>query len=1105
MRSSRMLHRAALVCFCLSFHLAFLFAQKMQNVSLARSEKTITISNGLLGVIIPSESAYKPGQPCPAPIQSFIYSDGSISDNTFNELSAWGKITDMKLKLVRNSTKLVTIRIEYSFIKNEFKYGKQSYPGGGAGNGFYHCTISVKRGEKTILIEEESDNDVEYYIKISDGLNPDMARYRGWSSRSVALGYEPSGKIYRPESERGYPLDATVNLNYSSTFLHPQLILWEPAGGEQDSGRYWQVFNSKQNDNANLFGFLQGKPSRLLGGKFSGVQLMVHSQKESREKKQMAELRFTIQRRGPDNSWHPRKRFQWAAFISKKSDLLAPEEQQPIANELNKISALGSVIEAYNTKPVKLVPAFYEGAVYMPKESVQALCQRIKTDEPFYRQVSLLDYRAKVIFDAWRYPDSARVLIKVLIDFSDKLQQSYQTGEGTYSFSYRYWMGTLRFKEYALYTSCIFADKTIKISQGEKRMLEQLVGMLARVVWDDDNVPLFPEAGVNLGPANMPFQYRNNGRIFFALLLAKDPEFLNRAKEAFKSVNDDINASVYANGSSFGSPHYTQATMDPILFSMLQLKQAGVGDLFKTNQKVRRFAQFYTTLITPPSVRFKRNRKLISFGDGSEESAVTFALLATGFDKIDPGLSGMLSSIFNNGPQRANISGLISLATDLTNKSSEDFKATTSNYSGYHSHFRTALNTKNETAIWVLNGDSLYDHRNDDAGEVAIYALEAPLSLSGSSFYSPSVTDARIKSVVVPAKEFPQWDQPNQPINERSLSNRTWPQSNVTAFASMGFSSSTTVTLKSRDQGIWERQVSIVHFNDDLPVVLFYDSLNGNTESIWSMTMMSDGAIETPVGSIAPPKRLFDNRSSKELPQATPSIFVKAGINKFSFVGQHWPLHFSGGIDWKLYTVSDKSVHFSLAQWATTWQNDIETSEFLQTNKRRYSEEQQILRLKSTMPFFNLILPYPKNIEPYKNEKIKYLGNNLVEIEQPTRRLFVTPTHYIAKAPQQLVMGLFRDLADCTFEGFRIHGGCMELEYAADTLKIRLHGNSGDRWIYLPFEVEPVMMVGMENSAKKSAAKSVLKINYSSASIDLNNGEKGYKEYLFKRVQPKLD
>lgn len=1068
-----------------------------QKLTFRIKTNTIEISNGRLGIIIPSEHAFKPDQPCPAPVQSFIYSDGTHSDNSFNELLSPTPATTMKVEWVAKTKELITVRIIYHFQKKEFSYGKLKLKNAEAGRGFYTCEISVKKDEKSIIIEEDADYDIHYSVKISNGLLPNQARYRGWSSASLKQGYESAGKVYRSELERGYPMDATVDIDYSKSLSFPSLVLWEPAGGENNSGRYWQVYNSKANNQANLFGFFQGKPERLVGARGIGVQLQTAMEEKGSLDKNIASIKINIDRIYADLSWFPRKRFQWAVFISTKADLLSPEKHQPIGTELNRVSGLGNVIEDYATKPVKIIPTFYKGAIYMSEKNFKSLCIKVKTDNIIYNRLCAIDPRLKPVFDAWRYADSARALIQNLLRIKDWLQDQYIFGEGTYSFKYRYWMGTNLFKDYALQIAGLFADQSITITTVDKKKLESFIAMMARIVWDNNNVPLFDSAGVNFGPANMPFQYRNNGRIFFALLLANDPEFSGRAKFAAEKINEDVEAAIYNNGSSIGSPHYIQATIDPILFSLLQLKNAGLVNLFHSNKKLRQFAAFYKMLLTPPSVRFQLNRKLISFGDGSEESTATFALLASGFADTDKKLSDELLSLFFHGPPRSTLFGPVSLAFDLSIVPKKMFSSTTSNYNGYLSHFRYGVTTDNETAIWILNGDSLFDHRNDDAGEVAIYALKAPLSLKTSSVY-PSATDARMKSVVVPELSFPEWNQSEQPISERSLSNRTWSSSENIAFCNLGLSSSTTVKMKNKEGSIWFRKINSIVVNEELPIIVFYDSVAGTGSNIWSLPMMSEGSVITPSGPITPIKKIYSKGGKKQLPEATAKRRIAAGLNRFVFYGQNWPLHPKSGINWELYTYSPKPMDFTLSDWGTTWQNTQEINEFIVSNKKQYSEEQQIIRLRSDQPFFNILLPYNKDHNSYI-DKVSSSTTGLLRVKQEDNRdIVISPDYYYIADKEKFSGALFSETSDLIYGEISVSGGNTELEYNEDTVKLRVHGNTGIRKIHLPFLLKPFEKT-KEIQVESVSGSSLLKVRYQSKDKNLPNGERGYKEYIFLR------
>ncbi|MGN6492514.1 MAG: hypothetical protein ACTHLE_11005 [Agriterribacter sp.] len=1070
---------------------------QLTSIKITKNSKTIEIWNGVAGIVLPSETALKQGKNWMAPIQSFIYIDGTKSDCTLNFLTAPTPPISAKIDWITKRPSEITLKIEYKFKKEKFVYGKNEYAGGDAGDGRYIFLVTIKLNEKTILIEEDTDYDVSYTVKISNGLKPNKARYRGWSSSSVKYGYEPSGAQYRPENERGYPLDATVDLDYSKTFEYPRLVLWEPAGGEQNSGRYWQVFNSGAGKESNLFGFFQGKPKRLIGGIFSGVQLLISPENNLINEKKKAELKVSAYRRGPDNSWHPRKRFQWGAFISTKIDLKSENEQQPIANELNRISGLADLIGSYSEKPIKIVPAFYKGAIYMHESSVKSLCKRIKKDAELYKMLCEVDVAYKQIWDAWRFPDSAASIKQSLILNFESTKQNYLNGDGSYSDRNRYWKGSNAFKNYALVISALFADEEINISTSERKKLEQFVAMMGRIVWDDNNVPLFENAGVNLGPANMRFMYQNNGRVFFSLLFSKDPEFSERAKKSVQTIDKDINEAIFENGASFATPHYTQAVIEPILFSMLQIKQAGLKNLFKTNSRIEAFAKFYTSFLTPPSVRFMNYRKLISFGDGSEEGAATFGLLAAGLKDINPQLSRCLLSLTLTTPMRGTIFGPLALTLDFEEHSTICNAISNCNYKGYLTHFRAGLNTLNETALWILNGDSLYDHRNDDAGEIAIYALKAPLSLSSSSFYYPSASDSRIKSVVVPESNFPEWNKSKQPISERSLTNRIWSSSNIINFANLGQSASATIRMAMKSGKAWYKKINFITIFEELPIIVLYDSITGNEKNIWSMTMMSESKIETPMGLISPEKSIYDNIKLKQLPKSTEEFQLIRGLNEFTFTGQKWKAHASGGINWKLYTILESSSSFTLSSWTTAWQNLTEKNEFYKTNDYTYSEEQQIIRLKSHTPFFNIIFPYAKGTNPYSEPPV-IISDNSLQIKQKDFDIVINPAFYCAKNNDKFYAAVLSETAQFNKWNVSISGGYTEVEYDADSLTVRMHGNHGNRIINIPFKLKKEV-IPPSVFINETRNGTILTLKYVSSSIDLPNGEKGLTEFSFVR------
>ncbi len=1049
----------------------------------------LEIRNGLCGVVIPWKKAILTKQYDLAPIQSFIYKDDKHSDTSINYLQAGTKPYSFSASILNESLSEITVQLKYLFNKPKFSFEGLSYKGGEAGPGYYSAIITIRSGRKSITIEEDSNYDIGYLVDINNGLWADKGRYRGYSSDSPKNGYEPDGKIYRAEHDRRYGLDATVDLDFSVEKYMSWLPTWEPAGGEVNTGRYWQFFNSSGSIASNILGYFQGKPSKLLEGKFVGPGIKISKDKNENR----IELAQAINRRGPDNSWYPHKRFQWNVFISTKQDVLSAEKTQPIGIELNMLSGLASKINGFTKYSNHIVSSFYDGAIYLDKAAMQSLISKVKTDQKYFNYlVSIDDGLGYPMLESWRDTAKAQKNIRELIDFKEYLIKEYINGDGSFSLELRYWKGVRTFKGKALLISGLFADKTIKMNKREKAELESLVGLMARILWDNDNVPVIDSAGVNMGSANMVHQYVQGGRIFFALIMAYDPEFKTRVKSIVADTKKEIKSILYANGASFGTPHYIQPAIDPVLFLMLQIKQAGLENLF-SESLIKKFSYFYAGLFTPASVRFGNNRKIISFGDGSEESTPTIGLLAEGFKSIDRALSKKLYTLYFNGPPRSSFAGPLMLAVNLLPPDSMPFNWTSCSYDGYYSNIRFAANTPIESSLWTINGNKYFDHCNDDAGETAIYALGAPLSLSRSSFYYPRADAAHIRNMVIPSALFKEWSSADQPINGKAY---TWNKTKLNEYAALKSFTSYSIT-SVLDSLKWFRQVISIITPDSIPIIIFKDSLSNNTESISSLPMMSMGSIKSMVGDLNPICKKYFNGQSSELPTGTGNVGLPAGWNTFKCTGQQWPLHISKGIDWDIYTFNKNPIEISTACWATNWQNSTEQSEFQVSNGRPYEESQQYLRIKSKGALYTIIIPRLKNAKPLS---IRYEQlSNILMVSNGKYTMKITSEGFDLKDPGTSLTryGVFESGKQYIDGNTMVAGGPMELEIKANVVSCMIAGNTGRRSIKLNGKLIGLNAGGPSISTSSNKVSTVI-FNQTVSTLDVPNESLGYKTFSFK-------
>jgi hypothetical protein len=547
-------------------------------------------------------------------------------------------------------------------------------------------------------------------------------------------------------------------------------------------------------------------------------------------------------------------------------------------------------------------------------------------------------------------------------------------------------------------------------------------------------VPLFEGHGLHLGTENMPVQQREY-RSQYALLLGHHPRFRAWADRVAADAADRVRAVVDETGAHMSSTHYVVASMGPLVTTLQQLRAAGV-DLFRTEARLTRFAEFYLNLLTPPEPRFGGRRKLIAVGDGATEASELFGQLGTGFADSNPPLSGRLMGAWrDSGAPHGSFHGTTVLKID-DSLPPRNVALGSASFPGWYSVARSESGTPRETAVWLVHGTTYRDHYHADNGGVVVYALGGPVSLDWGSMYSPRAAGGVMHSVVLPERLFGHpWDRAGPALD----AGPRWSVSGSPRFAA--FPRSAHVAARFDLAGhAWTRKVDLVHVEPGHPVIRIRDrvaSPHPEDRSVLSLNLAAQGPVETPVGALLPGAV---DPTRGELPSAGPVFPLAPGWTRLGFTGQ-WL------VDWDLLVWTPGGALAHVGEWAHVWHPGREAAEFRETQGRPFEERQRILRVLGSGAFDAVLLPRRKGTVGDR-WTVREVGATTELVRADSRLRLAASGHALLSGSRTLVTATASEPLE--FQGIRVAGGPMEVDLEGDAVLVTIHGEAGRRSLELP-------------------------------------------------------
>jgi len=1010
----------------------------------------LEILNGLTGVRI---ARVDKAHASLAPVQGVRLPNGSWSATGPNYLSAPVnnprpprlEARTAETKVLESGPLRARIQVEYNYDRRPLTYGNQILIP--AGQGYYRSTITLDAGSPSIRIEDETDMDLQYTLNFYKEVQPDEGRYRGHHATSPAFGQDPDGRVYTPSDNRpnfdarrefGYQIptwSSYVTGNYAGYSLLQRLGLWNPW--IVDSGWYWMMYNRNAPADAPLVGIFPGPASRLIGAGNSGPGLMFLPGEP--EANRVAAICFQANRRTPSAEVFPRIRVPWAIFVgSKGRDLGPPAATQNIAKQTHLYAGI-NLNKVYRYQLTYPDPPGGVQPLYMRRDRFMQIVNRVRSVPAYYQYLYNAEPSARPMLDMWRDSKGEKVNQQIarILDLGRTWLDSEVNGEGMHDRLYSYWHGGLQADMAAPIANELLAVEPIAPEMRER--LKATLALFCNLLWDDDLVPMTGKSGVNLGTANMPVQqaqYRN----LYAILLSRNPAMKEHADAVAAGLAKSLQTEINSSGAQRASPHYADASMEPLLDTAQQLRLAGMANLFQSEPVMSKFARFYMSMLTPPEVRFGTSRKLISIGDGATESSPIFGELGTYLATTDPALSAELMAAWKaSGSMHSGFHGTTVLKIDEDLPASH-LKLSSAQWPGWCSVLRSGVNTPNESALWFINGDFYSDHRHADQGTITFYALGAPIAIDWGSIYTPAASAPYMHSGVLPEDSIgTRWDADSPKLD---ASPRPWVRSVQERFADFEDATYSVASFDAANGSKWRRTVSMVHPDDRQPLILINDVVEGAygaSPRVATLNMMARDQVTTPAGPITPALRLYDTAHNRlDLPSATSPASLGAGLNRFHFRGQF-------GVDWDLYTLSSEPQQVLIGSWGHSSHPSAEAAQFQRTNGQPFHEQQYILRIRGTGALETLIVPSRPGTTPPAISR----NADRIEYRSGPNTEGVIGTDFQAYRTRTRVTLTAFDSASAAAYGVSISGGPAEATLKYDHAFLTITGPKGRRDFHL--------------------------------------------------------